>query len=67
VFRFGRGSGMPERAWGDPDLPITELTSLTIPRMFLERSVRSAVARVAMDSFTRNFEQQMKFLSQKAA
>ena len=66
-FRFGKGSGRRGREWGKPDLPIGELTTLSVPAMFLERTVRSAVARVAMDSFARNFEQQLKFLTSKAA
>ena len=67
IFRFGKGSGKPGRAWGEPDLPIAELTTLSVPRMFLERTVRSAVSRVAVNSFNRNFEQQLKFLTGKAA
>jgi len=67
VFRFGKGSGMKGRAWGEPDLPISELTTLSVPRMFLERTVRSAVSKVAVDSFNKNFEQQLRFLTQKAA
>ena len=63
AFRFGRGSGRVGRKWGDPDIPIGELTTLSVPRMFLEKTVRSAVARIAMDSFNRNFEQQLKFLT----
>jgi len=66
-FRFGKGSGKPGRKWGEPDLPIAELTTLSVPRMFLEKTVRSAVSRIAMDSFNRNFEQQLKFLTAKAA
>jgi len=66
-FRFGRGSGKPGREWGQPDIPIGELTTLSVPRMFLEKTVRSAVTRVAVDSFKRNFEQQLKFLTSQAA
>jgi len=62
-FRFGKGSGKPGRAWGEADLPIAELTTLSVPRMFLERTVRSAVSKVAVDSFNKNFEQQLRFLS----
>lgn len=66
VFRFGKGSGRPGRRWGEPDLPIAELTTLSVPRMFLEKSVRSAVAKIASESFSRNFEQQIKFLTTQA-
>jgi hypothetical protein len=66
-FRFGPGSGQPGRKWGAPDLKIGELTTIAVPGMFLEKSVRKAVAQVAMDSFNRNFEQQLKFLTSKAA
>jgi hypothetical protein len=66
-FRFGKGSGKSGRRWGDPDIPIGELTTLSVPRMFLEKTVRSAVTRVAIDSFQRNFEQQIKFLSSQAS
>lgn len=61
LFRFGRGSRI--RPAFDPDLPIAELKTLSVPRMFLEKTVRSAVSRIAMESFRRNFEQQIKFLS----
>ena len=66
-FRFGPGSGRPGREWGAPDLPIAELTTLSVPRMFLEKTVRSAVTRIAVDSFRRNFEQQLRFLTSQAA
>jgi hypothetical protein len=66
-FRFGRGSGQAGREWGAPDLPVGELTTLSVPRMFVEKTVRSAVTRVAVDSFNRNFEQQIKFLSSRAS
>lgn len=62
-FRFGRGSGKAGRKWGDPDTPIAELTTLSLPRMFVEKSVRAAVSRIATESFRRNFEQQLKFLT----
>ena len=66
-FRFGKGSGTHGREWGQPDIPIGELTTLSIPRMFLEKTVRSAVTRVAVDSFKRNFEQQLKLLTSQRA
>jgi hypothetical protein len=66
-FRFGEGSGRVGRKWGQPDIPIGELTTLSVPRMVLERTVNAAVRTVARDSFNRNFEQQVKFLTAKAA
>jgi len=66
-FRFGSGSGARKRRWGEPDIPIGELTTLSVPRMFLERTVHAAVKRVARDSFNRNFQQQVNFLRSKAA
>lgn len=66
-FRFGPGSGRARRKWGDPDIPIGELTTLSIPRMFLEHTVHAAVRRVATDSFNRNFTQQVNYLKSRAA
>lgn len=64
-FRSGRGSRI--RPYFDPDLPIAELTTLPVPRMFMEKTVRSAVATVARESFERNFTQQVKFLTSRSA
>lgn len=61
--RFGPGSGTKGRRWGAPDSPITELFTLDVPTMFNAPKVTAAVVRMASESFTRNFEQQLKFLT----
>lgn len=66
-FRFGPGSGKPGRKWGQPDIPIGQLSTLAVPRMFMQRTVRTAVSRIAVDSFRRNFQQQLQFLSSRSS
>lgn len=61
AFRHGRGSRI--RKWPQADAPIVELTTLAVPRMFTQRAVRTAVARIAIESFRRNFAAQVKFLT----
>lgn len=58
-FRVGKGS----RIRRDKDLPIAQLFTVSVPQMFLEKSVRTAVSRLAEESFVRNFAQQLKFLT----
>ena len=64
-FRFGRRSGQPGRGWGEPDLPIAQLMSISVPGMFLKRGVRDRAAAVAIESFRRNFIQQLAFLESR--
>ncbi len=63
-FRTGKGSRI--RPHFDSDTPISEFYSLDVPKMVTEQTVVAAVKSEINDSFMRNFQQQVDFLSRPA-
>jgi hypothetical protein len=62
VFRYGAGSRLRR---GGSDLPITELTGPSLPRMFVQQLILEAVQTVALNSFNRTFEGQVRLFSRR--
>lgn len=61
TFRFGPGSGRKNRRWGDPDTPVAELTSLSLPRAFLQRKISASLRKLAIERFQIEFTRDLKF------
>lgn len=51
-FRYGPGSRIAKKG---RDLPIAELTGISLPRAFVNRNVQAVLKRLAADTFTKNF------------
>lgn len=59
VFRRGEGSRV--RPWPAHDLPITELTTLSLPTAFLQKKVQAKLDVLASDAFNKNFARELAF------
>lgn len=60
IFRHGRGSRIQSHG---SDLPIVELTSVSLPRAFLKRKIQAALQKLAAERFQIEFTRQLKFRS----
>ena len=60
VFSRGKygGGGFVQ---GRPRLPITGLTTLSVPRAFSNKTVMKALRTIAVETFTRNFQHELQF------
>jgi hypothetical protein len=51
------------RRVGKDRYPIRNLTSISVPQAFANKTVIAALEKVAVETFNKNFEQQVRFLS----
>lgn len=52
---------------GKPRKPIAALRTTSIPIMFSQRAVSSALERIAIDAFSKNYESELRFALTRAA
>jgi len=60
VFRFGPGSRLTQKK---NDLPIAELSSLSLPRAFVNKNVQAVLKRLAAETFSKNFAAELSYRS----
>jgi hypothetical protein len=58
-FRFGKDSRI--KPWPSHDLPIAELTTLNIPRAFMNEKVQGVIKPVARDAFLKNLQAELAY------
>jgi hypothetical protein len=59
-FRFGKGS---RRRKTGRDLPVAELTGISLPRAFVNKNVQAVLKTLAAETFIKNFRAELNFRS----
>lgn len=63
-FRFGKGSRIARKG---ADLPIVELTTLSLPRAFMHQKIQRTLKRLALDTVVKNYRSELNYQSIRAS